>query len=108
MTDVQTAEMPHLLGLATLGIGWQLITLAGFRCDALSIDLFAKGFSRRGAAAYLQTTQRKEHEYKVHGDLGGVRVWGFWSMGLGIWGQIRVCFGFPQKGLGHEMMSESE
>ena len=35
---------------AKLGFCWQFITLAGFHCDALSIDLFAKAlgdFHRR-------------------------------------------------------------
>ena len=29
---------------AKLGFCWQFITLAGFHCDALSIDLFAKAW----------------------------------------------------------------
>ena len=34
---------------AKLGFCWQFITLAGFHCDALSIDLFAKAWGGGGA-----------------------------------------------------------
>merc|ERR1712241_647580 len=51
--------------LAKLGFCWQFITLAGFHCDALSIDLFAREYATRGAAAYVQLIQRQEREKKV-------------------------------------------
>ncbi|CAE8592153.1 unnamed protein product [Polarella glacialis] len=51
--------------LAKLGYCWQFITLAGFHCDALSIDLFARDYAKRGAAAYVQLIQRKEREFGV-------------------------------------------
>ena len=39
--------------------------MAGFHCDALNIDLFAKEYSKRGAAAYVQMIQREERKHKV-------------------------------------------
>lgn len=46
--------------LAKLGFNWQFITLAGFHCNALGIDNFAKDYAQRGAAAYVQLIQRQE------------------------------------------------
>ncbi|CAE7873646.1 unnamed protein product [Symbiodinium microadriaticum] len=63
MTDAQMESF--IWDLAKLGFCWQFITLAGFHCDALNIDLFAKEYSKRGAAAYVQMIQRKEREHKV-------------------------------------------
>ncbi|CAJ1375469.1 unnamed protein product [Effrenium voratum] len=63
MTDAQMESF--IWDLAKLGFCWQFITLAGFHCDALSIDLFAKEYSKHGAAAYVQMIQRKERENKV-------------------------------------------
>jgi isocitrate lyase len=51
--------------LAKLGFCWQFITLAGFHCDALSVDLFAREYATRGAAAYVQLIQRQEREHNV-------------------------------------------
>jgi len=63
MTD---AEMESFVwDLAELGYCWQFITLAGFHCDALSIDDFAKEYAQRGAAAYVQFIQRIEREHGV-------------------------------------------
>merc|ERR1719437_145333 len=63
MTDAQTESF--IWDLAKLGFCWQFITLAGFHCDALSIDLFAREYASRGAAAYVQLIQRKEREEGV-------------------------------------------
>mmetsp|Transcript_60742 Transcript_60742/g.112705 ORF Transcript_60742/g.112705 Transcript_60742/m.112705 type:complete len:547 (-) Transcript_60742:299-1939(-) len=63
MTDAQMESF--IWDLAKLGFCWQFITLAGFHCDALSIDLFAKEYAKRGAAAYVQLIQRKEREQGV-------------------------------------------
>eukprot|EP00930_Biecheleria_cincta_P056135 TRINITY_DN422_c0_g1_i6.p1 TRINITY_DN422_c0_g1~~TRINITY_DN422_c0_g1_i6.p1 ORF type:complete len:546 (-),score=123.36 TRINITY_DN422_c0_g1_i6:112-1749(-) len=63
MTDAQMESF--IWDLAKLGFCWQFITLAGFHCDALSIDLFARDYAKRGAAAYVQLIQRKEREFKV-------------------------------------------
>eukprot|EP00933_Yihiella_yeosuensis_P084894 TRINITY_DN9962_c1_g1_i1.p1 TRINITY_DN9962_c1_g1~~TRINITY_DN9962_c1_g1_i1.p1 ORF type:complete len:549 (-),score=132.60 TRINITY_DN9962_c1_g1_i1:250-1896(-) len=63
MTDAQMETF--IWDLAKLGFCWQFITLAGFHCDALSIDLFAREYAKRGAAAYVQLIQRKEREFKV-------------------------------------------
>ncbi|CAE7247525.1 ICL [Symbiodinium natans] len=63
MTDAQMESF--IWDLAKLGFCWQFITLAGFHCDALNIDLFAKEYAKRGAAAYVQMIQRKEREHKV-------------------------------------------
>merc|ERR1712051_484710 len=63
MTDAQMESF--IWDLAKLGFCWQFITLAGFHCDALSIDLFARDYAKRGAAAYVQLIQRKERENGV-------------------------------------------
>jgi len=63
MTDAQMESF--IWDLAKLGFCWQFITLAGFHCDALNIDLFAKEYSKRGAAAYVQMIQRDERKHKV-------------------------------------------
>lgn len=63
MTD---AEMESFVfDLAKMGYVWQFITLAGFHCDALSIDLFARDYAKRGAAAYVQLIQREERKHGV-------------------------------------------
>merc|ERR1712187_702903 len=63
MTD---GEMETFIwDLAKLGFCWQFITLAGFHCDALSIDLFARDYAKRGAAAYVQLIQREERKNGV-------------------------------------------
>merc|ERR1719421_64924 len=63
MTDAQMESF--IFDLAKLGYCWQFITLAGFHCNALSIDNFAKAYQTRGAAAYVQMIQRREREEKV-------------------------------------------
>jgi len=63
MTDAQMESF--IWDLAKLGFCWQFITLAGFHCDALSIDNFAKAYQTRGAAAYVQLIQREERKNGV-------------------------------------------
>merc|ERR1719517_179888 len=63
MTDAQMESF--IWDLAKLGFCWQFITLAGFHCDALGIDLFSREYATRGAAAYVQLIQRKEREHGV-------------------------------------------
>jgi isocitrate lyase len=63
MTDAQMASF--IWDLAKLGFCWQFITLAGFHCDSLSIDLFAKAYAKEGAAAYVKLIQRQERENGV-------------------------------------------
>merc|ERR1719323_2638859 len=63
MTDAQMESF--IWDLAKLGFCWQFITLAGFHSNALSIDIFAKEYAKRGAAAYVQLIQRQERENKV-------------------------------------------
>merc|ERR1719330_1496613 len=63
MTDAQMETF--IWDLPKLGFCWQFITLAGFHCDALSIDIFAREYATRGAAAYVQLIQRQERENKV-------------------------------------------
>jgi len=63
MTDTQMETF--IWDLAKLGFCWQFITLAGFHCDALSIDLFARDYKNRGAAAYVQLIQREERKHGV-------------------------------------------
>merc|ERR1719433_2400177 len=63
MTDAQMESF--IWDLAKLGFVWQFITLAGFHCDALSIDLFAREYKDKGAAAYVKLIQREERKHKV-------------------------------------------
>jgi isocitrate lyase len=63
MTDAQMESF--IWDLAKLGFCWQFITLAGFHCDALAIDLFARDYAKRGAAAYVQLIQREERKHGV-------------------------------------------
>jgi isocitrate lyase len=63
MTDAQMQSF--IWDLAKLGFCWQFITLAGFHCDSLSIDLFAKAYAKEGAAAYVKLIQRQERENGV-------------------------------------------
>jgi len=63
MTDAQMETF--IWDLAKLGYCWQFITLAGFHCDALGIDNFAKSYATRGAAAYVQLVQREERKLGV-------------------------------------------
>jgi isocitrate lyase len=63
MTDAQMESF--IWDLAKMGYCWQFITLAGFHCDALNLDLFAKDYAKRGAAAYVQLIQREERKHGV-------------------------------------------
>merc|ERR1712224_408213 len=54
-----------IFDLAKLGYCWQFITLAGFHCNALSIDNFAKAYATKGAGAYVQLIQREERKNGV-------------------------------------------
>jgi isocitrate lyase len=63
MTEAQMESF--IFDLAKLGYCWQFITLAGFHCDALSIDNFAKAYATKGAAAYVQLIQREERKNGV-------------------------------------------
>merc|ERR1712099_138446 len=63
MTDAQMESF--IWDLAKLGFCWQFITLAGFHCDALGIDLFAREYAKRGAGAYVQLIQREERKHGV-------------------------------------------
>jgi isocitrate lyase len=63
MTDKEMETF--IWDLAKLGYCWQFITLAGFHCDALGIDLFARDYAKRGMAAYVQLIQREERKHGV-------------------------------------------
>merc|ERR1712217_836095 len=63
MTDGQMESF--IWDLAKMGFCWQFITLAGFHCDSLSIDLFSRDYAKRGAAAYVQLIQREERKHGV-------------------------------------------
>jgi len=63
MTDKQMETF--IWDLAKLGYCWQFITLAGFHCDALGIDNFAKDYEKRGMGAYVQLIQREERKNGV-------------------------------------------
>ena len=63
MTD---AEMEtFIFDLAKLGFCWQFITLAGFHCNAVSIDMFAADYAKRGMLAYVERIQRVERKHGV-------------------------------------------
>jgi isocitrate lyase len=55
----------YIWDLASMGFCWQFITLAGFHCNAVSIDLFARDYAKRGMLAYVEQIQRKEREEGV-------------------------------------------
>jgi isocitrate lyase len=63
MTDAQMETF--IFDLAKLGYCWQFITLAGFHCNALSIDNFAKAYATKGAGAYVSMIQREERKNGV-------------------------------------------
>jgi len=63
MTDAQMQSF--VWDLAKMGFCWQFITLAGFHCNALSIDLFARDYAKRGALAYVEMIQRQERKEGV-------------------------------------------
>ena len=63
MTDAQMESF--VWDLAKMGYVWQFITLAGFHSDSLGIDLFAREYAKRGAAAYVQLIQREERKHGV-------------------------------------------
>lgn len=63
MNDAQMETF--IWDLAKMGYCWQFITLAGFHMDALSIDNFAKAYSTKGMAAYVQLIQREERKNGV-------------------------------------------
>lgn len=63
MSDGEMEGFIHKLG--ELGFVWQFITLAGFHCDALQIDLFAKDYAQRGMRAYVEMVQRAERRFGV-------------------------------------------
>merc|ERR1719484_529582 len=57
MTEKEMEDF--IFDLAKLGFCWQFCTLAGFHCDALSIDNFAKEFATKGMGAYVKMIQRE-------------------------------------------------
>merc|ERR1711988_878047 len=63
MTDDQMETFIKDLG--KLGYTWQFITLAGFHCNALGIDNFAKDYAKRGMRAYVEGIQREERRLGV-------------------------------------------
>jgi isocitrate lyase len=63
MSDAQMESF--VWDLAKMGFCWQFITLAGFHCNALSIDIFAKDYAKRGALAYVEGIQRQERKHGV-------------------------------------------
>jgi len=63
MNDKAISQFQSDLG--KMGFVWQFITLAGFHCNALSIDNFAKDYHDQGVLAYVQKIQREERRQKV-------------------------------------------
>merc|ERR1712078_870428 len=63
MTDDQMET--YIKDLGKLGYTWQFITLAGFHCNALGIDNFAKDYAKRGMRAYVEGIQREERKNGV-------------------------------------------
>ncbi|KAG0339588.1 isocitrate lyase 1, partial [Podila humilis] len=58
MTDNDMRSFISNLG--ALGFSWQFITLAGFHCNALGVDVFAREFADKGMYAYVNGIQRQE------------------------------------------------
>jgi len=58
MNDSQIGGFCKELG--KLGYVWQFITLAGFHCDALASETFARDYSRRHMLAFVERVQRPE------------------------------------------------
>jgi len=63
MTDHEMST--YIKDLGALGYTWQFITLAGFHCNALGVDNFAKDYKERGMLAYVETIQREERRLGV-------------------------------------------
>jgi len=63
MTDAEMST--YIKDLGALGYTWQFITLAGFHCNALGVDTFAKDYKERGMLAYVETVQREERRLGV-------------------------------------------
>lgn len=54
-----------IANLGKLGFSWQFITLAGFHCNALGVDVFAREFADKGMYAYVNGIQRQERSNGV-------------------------------------------
>ncbi|KAI9140477.1 isocitrate lyase, partial [Paraphysoderma sedebokerense] len=63
MSDAEIRTFIDRLG--KMGFVWQFITLAGFHCTALSVDLFARDYQKRGMLAYVEGIQRQERNHGV-------------------------------------------
>jgi len=63
MSDAEMAT--YIKDLGALGYTWQFITLAGFHCNALGVDNFARDYKERGMLAYVETIQREERRLGV-------------------------------------------
>lgn len=63
MNEAEIGQFQDNLGQE--GFVWQFITLAGFHCDALQIDLFSREFATKKMLAYVTMVQRKEREFAV-------------------------------------------
>lgn len=51
--------------LGKMGYCWQFITLAGFHCNSVGIDLFSRDYAKRGMLAYCEQIQRKERDHGI-------------------------------------------
>jgi len=63
MTDDEICT--YIDDLGKMGYVWQFITLAGFHCNAASIDRFAADYAKRGMLAYVEGIQRVERAFGV-------------------------------------------
>ena len=63
MTDDEIRT--YIADLGRMGYCWQFITLAGFHCNAVSIDRFAADYAARGMLAYVENIQRVERKFGV-------------------------------------------
>jgi isocitrate lyase len=63
MTDDEIRT--YIADLGRMGYCWQFITLAGFHCNAVSIDRFAADYAQRGMLAYVEGVQRVERRHGV-------------------------------------------
>lgn len=86
MTDEQIRSF--ITDLGKMGYVFQFITLAGFHCNSLSIDNFAKDFKERHMLAYVETIQRQERKKGVE-----TLTHQAWSGALLIDQQLQACMG---------------
>jgi isocitrate lyase len=86
MTDAEIGSF--ITDLGKFGYVFQFITLAGFHCNALAIDNFAKDYKERHMLAYVETIQRMERKNGVE-----TLTHQAWSGAALVDQQLQACMG---------------